>query len=53
MLNKRGYSNPTQVLPHLKENGEFGPRTLPRLHEELLRGGPSSVIRDLDYMSVA
>ncbi len=52
-LNKRGYFNPTQVLPHLKEDGEFGPRTLARLDEELLRGGPSSVIRDLDYMSVA
>ena len=52
-LNKRGYSNPTQVLRHLKEDGEFGPRTLARLDEELLRGGPSSVIRDLDYMSVA
>ena len=47
-LNKRGYSNPTQVLPHLKEDDEFGPRTLPRLDEELLRGGPSSVIWDLD-----
>ena len=52
-LNKRGYDNPQHILPHLKEDGEFGPRTLARLDEELLRGGPSSVIRDLDYMSVA
>ena len=52
-LNQRGYSNTQQVLPHLKEDGEFGPRTLARLDEELLRGGPNSVIRDLDHMSVA
>jgi hypothetical protein len=52
-LNKRGYSNQNQQLPHLKEDGDFGPRTYARLDEELLRGGPISVIRDLDYMSVA
>ncbi len=52
-LNKRGYSNPTQVLPHLKEDGDFGPRKLARLDEELLRGGSSSVIRDLNGMAVA
>ena len=52
-LNQRGYSNTQQVLPHLKEDGEFGLRTLVRLDEELLRGGPNSVIRDLDHMSVA
>ncbi|MEE2970344.1 MAG: LysM domain-containing protein, partial [Pseudomonadota bacterium] len=52
-LNKRGYGNPQHILPHLKEDGDFGPRTLARLDEELLRGGPSSVIRDLNGMAVA
>ncbi len=52
-LNKRGYGNPQHILPHLKEDGDFGPRTLARLDEEPLRSGPSSVIRDLDYMRVA
>lgn len=51
-LNKRGYDNPQHILPHLKEDGDFGPRTLARLDEELLRGGPSSVIRDLNGMAV-
>ena len=52
-LNKRGYSNDNQVLPHLKEDGDFGPRTLARLDEELLRGGSRSVVRDLNGLSVA
>ena len=52
-LNKRGYSNTQQVLPHLKEDGDFGPRTLARLDEELLRDGPGSVIRDLNGLSAA
>ena len=52
-LNKRGYGNPQHILPHLKEDGDFGPRTLARLAEELLRGGPSSVLRDLNGMAVA
>jgi len=52
-LNKRGYSNPAQVLPHLKKDGDFGPRTLARLDEELLRAGPTSVLRDLNGLSAA
>jgi LysM repeat protein/GH24 family phage-related lysozyme (muramidase) len=52
-LNRRGYANGNRVLPNLKEDGEFGPRTLARLDEELLRDGPSSVIRDLNGMRVA
>jgi lysozyme family protein len=52
-LNKRGYSNRNQQLPSLKIDGDFGPRTLARLDEELLREGSPSVIRDLNGMAVA
>ena len=52
-LNKRGYSNDNQVLPHLKEDDDFGPRTLARLDGELLRDGSRSVVRDLNGLSVA
>jgi len=52
-LNKRGYSNDNQVLPHFKEDGNFGPRTLARLDEELLRDGSRFVVRDLNGLSVA
>jgi len=45
-LNKRGFGNTTQVLPHLKEDGEFGPKTLAHLDEELLRAGPTPVLRE-------
>ncbi|MEE2969439.1 MAG: hypothetical protein VX741_04825 [Pseudomonadota bacterium] len=44
--------SPQHILPHLKEDSDFGPRTLARRDEELLRGGPSSVIRDLNGMAV-
>ena len=52
-LNKRGYGNSKQILPHLKTDGEFGPKTLARVDEELLRGGPGSVIHDLNGLSAA
>ena len=51
-LNERGYSNRNQQLPHLKEDGDFGPRTLARLDEELLRAGSTPVLRDLNGLSV-
>jgi lysozyme family protein len=52
-LNQRGWSNRNQMLPQLKTDGDFGPRTLARLDEELLRDGSRSVIRDLNGMGVA
>ena len=36
-----------RVLPNLKEDGEFGPKTLARIDEELVRAGPTWLVETL------
>ena len=46
-LNDIRIRRPSRVLPHLKEDGEFGPRTLARIDEELVHGGATGLVDDL------
>lgn len=52
-LNDIRFRGRARKLPNLEEDGEFGPRTLARIDEELVRDGPAWLIDTLRHEQIA